>query len=121
MEEEEYDPYLVAFDNIKTEDNLLYQNNMVQEDENVINENENKLNEDIEMKDENNSEGNQQNLINESDNNITNLNQNIHNNEIISNNNEDNLMVGIDFPYKKKELDLYIDYEVKYWTNFFRE
>ena len=42
--------------------------------------------------------------------------------EIINNNNiEDNLLVGIDFPYKKKELDLYIDYEVKYWTNFFSE
>ena len=88
MEEEEYDPYLVAFDNIKTEDNLLYQNNMVQEDENIINENENKLNEDIEMKDENNSEGNQQNLINESENNNINLNQNIPNNEINNNNNE---------------------------------
>ena len=55
-EEEEFDPYLVAFDNIKTEENILYKNNIIQEDENMVKEdgNNNLENEDIEMKNENN-------------------------------------------------------------------
>lgn len=39
--------------------------------------------------------------------------------KIIHNNNEGNLLVGIDFPYKKKQLDLYINPSIKYWNNFF--
>ncbi len=41
--------------------------------------------------------------------------------EIIRNNNEDkNLLVGIYFPYKKKELNLYRESEIQYWTKFFK-
>ena len=53
-EEDNYDPYLVSFDKIKIEENLMYQNNILQEDVNMVNENENNINEDIEMKNENN-------------------------------------------------------------------
>ena len=84
MEEEEYDPYLVAFDNIKTEENILYKNNIIQEDENMIKEhdNNNLENENVEMKNENNLDGASSNLINESENNLLNKNnENIMNNE----------------------------------------
>ena len=39
---------------------------------------------------------------------------------IKNNNNNKNLLVGIDFPYKKKELDLYRQSESDYWIPFFR-
>ena len=80
-EEEEFDPYLVAFDNIKTEENILYKNNIIQEDENMVKEygNNNLENEDIEMKNENNLN---ENILNESEKNLINQNvQNIINNE----------------------------------------
>ena len=42
--------------------------------------------------------------------------------EIIGNNHKNkNLLVGIDFAYKKKELDLYINYEVHFWTEFYKK
>ena len=41
--------------------------------------------------------------------------------QIINNNNKNkNLLVGIDYTYKKKELNLYRQSEVGYWTHFFR-
>lgn len=86
MEEEEYDPYLVAFDNIKTEENILYKNNIIQDDENMVKEddNNNLQNEDIEMKNENNLNENilnesEKNLINQNDKNIINNENNINN------------------------------------------
>ena len=87
-EEEEFDPYLVAFDNIKTEENILYKNNIIQEDENMVKEdgNNNLENEDIEMKNENNLN---ENILNESEKNLINQNaQNIINNENNKNNEE---------------------------------
>ena len=62
-EEDNYDPYLVSFDKIKIEENLMYQNNILQEDVNMVNENENNINEDIEIKNENNLRSTEQNPI----------------------------------------------------------
>ena len=36
-EEDNYDPYLVSIDKIKIEENLMYQNNILQEDVNMVN------------------------------------------------------------------------------------
>ena len=123
MEEEEYDPYLVAFDNIKTEDKVEYQNNIIQEDENMVNEYEinNKINEDVEMKNENNSEGNEKNLINEAENKIQN-NEIINNNNEINENtyinnskiNESNKSINIQIPKKIKNDDNKIKQEYDY-------
>ena len=42
--------------------------------------------------------------------------------EVVSNKNEnENLLIGIDFPYKKEELDLYIEFEHQYWIGFFKK
>ena len=109
MEEEEYDPYLAAFDNIKIGDKLLYENNILKEDEMMINEeeNKNKDNEDIEMKNDNNLEVAKNDLINENENNIPNNEINIINNENYENvnplnnkNKENNNLIDITLPKK---------------------
>ena len=42
--------------------------------------------------------------------------------EIIGNNNDTkNLLIGIDFPFKKKELDLYTEPENEWWSGFFKK
>ena len=82
--EEEYDPYLVAFDNIQDDANNIFQNNFIKEDEIMLNEyeNHNQMNEDEEMKDANDLGKNEQNLINDSDKNLINKNPDIINKDI---------------------------------------
>ena len=128
---EDYDTYLVAFDNITNESNS-FRNNMVQEDEHTLesNENNNKENEDIEMKDENPLNENQQNL-NESENkdenmlnNDINQNQNINkNNDQSYKNSESNNTINIVIPTKtiKKENKISKEYDYGYSILYINE
>ena len=102
--EEEYDPYLAAFDNIKIGEKLLYENNILKEDEIMINEeeNRNKDNEEIDIKNDNNLEEAKIDLLNENENNL------IQNNEINNINNENIENVNV-FNNKNKESNNLID------------
>ena len=82
--EEEFDPYLTAFDNIKIGENNSYKNFIIQEDEKMAINNENYDNnkEDEDMKDVNNLKEEGHNLINNSDQNKQNKNSDINNNDI---------------------------------------
>jgi len=122
MEEEEYDPYLAAFDNIKIGEKLLYENNIFKEDEMMINEedNKNKDNEDIEMKNDNNLEEAKIDLINENESNIPNNeinnlnNENFENANTLNNKNKENNLIDITLPKKLHSSENEINREYEY-------
>ena len=118
-EEDNYDPYLVSFDKIKIEENLMYQNNILQEDVNMVNENENNLNEDIEMKNENNLRSTEQNPINNFENNNLNngILQNINDTNKVNeqyNKMSDNNKINISIPSKMSNEEIKISQEYDY-------
>jgi glycosyltransferase family protein len=39
----------------------------------------------------------------------------------VLNNNEKDLLIGLNFPYKKEDLKILKDYEIKYWRDFFNQ
>ena len=122
---EEFDPYLVAFDNIKNNENTLFQNDSMSEDEIMADANQNNIkeNEDEEIKDENKINGNQQ-ILNENENKNENISPyGINQNEITNKlndqnykNNESNNTINFVIPTKtvKKENKISKEYDYGY-------
>ena len=122
---EEFDPYLFAFDNIKNNENTLFQNDSMSEDEIMADANQNNIkeNEDEEIKDENKINGNQQ-ILNENENKNENISPyGINQNEITNKlndqnykNNESNNTINFVIPTKtvKKENKISKEYDYGY-------
>ena len=127
---EEFDPYLFAFDNIKNNENTLFQNDSMSEDEIMADANQNNIkdNEDEEMKDENKINGNEQ-ILNENENKNENIspygisnkvdNQNEITNKLNDQNyknNESNNTINFVIPTKtvKKENKISKEYDYGY-------
>ena len=122
---EEFDPYLVAFDNIKNNENTLFQNDSMSEDEIMADANQNNIkeNEDEEIKDENKINGNEQ-ILNENENKNENISPyGINQNEITNKlndqnykNNESNNTINFVIPTKtvKKENKISKEYDYGY-------
>ena len=122
---EEFDPYLFAFDNIKNNENTLFQNDSMSEDEIMADANQNNIkeNEDEEIKDENKINGNEQ-ILNENENKNENISPyGINQNEITNKlndqnykNNESNNTINFVIPTKtvKKENKISKEYDYGY-------
>ena len=122
---EEFDPYLFAFDNIKNNENTLFQNDSMSEDEIMADANQNNIkeNEDEEIKDENKINGNEQ-ILNENENKNENISPyGINLNEITNKlndqnykNNESNNTINFVIPTKtvKKENKISKEYDYGY-------
>ena len=127
---EEFDPYLFAFDNIKNNENTLFQNDSMSEDEIMADANQNNIkeNEDEEIKDENKINGNEQ-ILNENENKNENIspygisnkvdNQNEITNKLNDQNyknNESNNTINFVIPNKtvKKENKISKEYDYGY-------
>ena len=128
---EDFDPYLVAFDNI-TNDDSTSRKDMIQEEDHSAesNDNINKENEDVEMKEDNDMNKNQNNLNeieNKNDiilNNEINQNQNINKtNEQSYKNSESNKSINLVFPTKsvKKEIKISKEYDYGYSIIYINE
>ena len=122
---EEFDPYLFAFDNIKNNENTLFQNDSMSEDEIMADANQNNIkeNEDEEIKDENKINRNEQ-ILNENENKNENISPyGINQNEITNKlndqnykNNESNNTINFVIPTKtvKKENKISKEYDYGY-------
>ena len=128
---EDFDPYLVAFDNITNDDSTSRKDMLQEEDHSAeSNDNINKENEDVEMKDDNDMNKNQNNLNeieNKNDiilNNEINQNQNINKtNEQSYKNSESNKSINLVFPTKsvKKEIKISKEYDYGYSIIYINE